>query len=214
MKRPFVDAETFLPEEDRTVRSELNQRGNGEKQGRQHHQQRERDGQIEDALDDQRPSIAHTGVSGDVVIAVEFLGARAGGLQAKNIGGEAHDHAVLLAQRGDLRGMFVERAQRQINRDFIHHVAAQILGQAGVVAADFVAGGVECVHPWPSLRPQNREVCSRVPGWPQSFAQIRWRASWCPESTCNADCGRGAERWRASTASRSRDAITASELIA
>ena len=104
---------------------------------------------VDDTFDHQRPTIAHTGVCGDVLIAIEFLGARAGGLQTKNIGCEAHDHAVLFAESRDLRGMFVERAQRQVNRNFVNNVAAQKLSQPCVIAAQFETGLFERISAGP-----------------------------------------------------------------
>ena len=54
--------------------------------------------------------------------------------------------------------MFIERAQRQVNRDFINHVAAQELGQSCVIAAQFETGCVECFHTGPLLVHETNEL--------------------------------------------------------
>ena len=61
-------------------------------------------------------------------------------------------------------GMFVERAQREVNRDFINNVAAQKLGQPRVIAAQFEAGLFECIGAGPIFVHKTKEIIATFRG--------------------------------------------------
>ena len=58
-----------------------------------------------------------------------------GDLQIEHIRRESHHDSVLFTQSCDLRGMLVERAQRQIDRNFVDNSASKVFRKTVKVAA-------------------------------------------------------------------------------
>src|ERR1700757_4539453 len=106
-----------MSEKDRTVRSKFDAYRDREKQWKEQEDQGARKCDVEDTLGHQWPSVECIGRSRDEMISVDLLRPGGSRLQREDIGGEAHDGAVFLAQRGDLGAVLVVRAQWQVKGD-------------------------------------------------------------------------------------------------
>ena len=106
------------------------------------------------------------------MVAIEFLRAPPGGLQAKDIGVEAHDDAVLFTQAGHLGRMPVKGAEREIDRNLIDNVAPQKFRQPRVVAHQLKAALA-----WNSASPGHSSSTNPSSLYPRSGLALILRAN-------------------------------------
>ena len=90
-----------------------------------------------------------TAASGDLCVAVKDVGMRPGDLQIKDVRIEANDDTVLFAKSGHLRGVLVERTQREEDGYFVHDVVTQKFGDARIVTSQPEAACFELVQSCP-----------------------------------------------------------------
>src|SRR5258708_28679793 len=130
MKSPLVSANSFLRKKDGTRRSHLNETRHNQQNRQQKQKQHKRTGNIEQAFEDERPSVTMLTRERKIRIGIKLFSRSPFVTYPENVGIVADCNTVLSAQGRDRRRLRMMGTEWKIDRNFIYDIVAKKSGKA------------------------------------------------------------------------------------